>query len=118
LPPLTMESPSLTGMFIDFSPRLPEDDAELLELELCSIADELRIPGIDLYLAAEDGAEIFEMLTLDYKDERKDDERLRRHGVAILEDFERRQSAGKPLTMAFTPVLARVGRIQLKLARG
>jgi len=105
-------------MFIDFVPRLSEDDAELLELELISIIDELRIPGIDIVLAAEDRAEVFEMLTLDYKDEKKDDERLRRHGVAILEDFERRQSEGKPLTMAFSPVLARVGRIQLKLARG
>ena len=104
-------------MFIDFSPPLPEDDAELLELELGTIADELGIEDVDIALASEDGADVFEMLMLYYENERKDDSLLWKHGQEILREFERRTSERKPLTPDFAPVLARVGKIQLKLVR-
>jgi len=103
-------------MIFEFSPALSDEDAELLEIELGSIADELGIEGIDIARLGEEGDDHLTMLDLFYEDQ-DDDEQLAKFSEEILGEFERCQSEGRSFTKDFIPVRARVGRITIKVVK-
>src|SRR5438132_11574720 len=103
-------------IFMEFSPPLSDEDAEALESELGSIANELGIEGVDVARWGEDDADLLKSLELYYEDDREGDEQLSRYAEEILSEFERYQSLGG-LLEDFRAILKRVGRINLKLVR-
>jgi hypothetical protein len=97
--------------------ELSDDDAELLEAELGTIANELAIEGVDIAGFAEEGVEVYSSFMLYYEDDAEDDDQLFRYGQEIVDEFERLHSKGETWTKEFAPVVARIGRIRLKLVR-
>jgi len=111
-----LESDKINVMQINVSPALMADDAELLEDELDSIADQMGFEGIDIAGVVEDDENQISSLEIFYEDsEKPDDMNLKTIATKILAEFTSIQNSGSSTTRAFKNVHSRMGVIRLVL---
>lgn len=101
-------------MEINISAALTIDEAELLELELLGIANELAIEAIDVARIEYEGDDLIRSIDIFYDDDKPDDRQLRKFAEQIIEQYGILQSRGSSQTREFRAVAARVGPIQFE----